>query len=231
MNGALANMRVLVVEDSTDARDLLERSLHDAGFRVVSAGRAATALEYAADQEFDVIVLDVMLPDGDGFEICRSLRESGIRTPILFLTARSDVEDRVRGLDAGGDDYLRKPFALTELHARLRALGRRQGLVPPMLLKSARMVMNVGARRLSRDGKDIPLTAREWSVLVALASRIEHVVTREDLLDLAWGGRGELASDSLDVIMSRLRRKLGSGDGFTVHTLRGAGYRLDRDSE
>jgi DNA-binding response OmpR family regulator len=118
-------MRILVVEDSSPARDLLSRSLNGAGFDVQFASRVATGRRQALEGAFDVIVLDIMLPDGDGIELCRELRASGVHTAILFLSARGDVADRIAGLDAGGDDFLRKPFALAELHARLRALGRR----------------------------------------------------------------------------------------------------------
>lgn len=221
-------MRVLVIEDSMPTRELLERSLTAAGFEVTFAARVATGRRLAEDAPFDVIVLDIMLPDGSGLDLCRELRTNGVLTPILFLTARSDVEDRIAGLDAGGDDYLRKPFALAELQARLRALGRRRGVAPPHRVESAAMLIDFTARRLVRDTVEVPLTAREWGVLELLASRAGRVVARDELLETLWGERSAATSESLDVIMSRLRRKLGdTEDGCAVRTVRGAGYRFE----
>ena len=221
-------MRILVVEDSTPTRELLARSLEAAGFEVTFAARVATGRRQVEEGSFDVIVLDIMLPDGSGLELCRELRAGGVLTPILFLTARGDVEDRIAGLDAGGDDYLRKPFALAELQARLRALGRRRGLTPPARLESAGTLIDFSARRLMRDGAEVPLTAREWGVLGLLASRPSRVVSRDELLEALWGESGQEASASLDVIMSRLRRKLGDAPlGCRVSTVRGEGYRFE----
>ena len=220
-------MRVLVVEDSTPTRELLERSLHGAGFDVVCAARCSTGLSLALESGFDALVLDVMLPDGSGFDLCRRLREQGVATPILFLTARGEVGDRIAGLDAGADDYLRKPFALAELHARLRALGRRQGITPPAVVRLGDATVEFGARRITRAGAELPLTAREWSVLEMLAARGGRVVTREELLETLWGEANASSSESLDVIVSRLRRKLGDAAGAALQTVRGAGYRLE----
>src|SRR5882672_5318141 len=139
-------MRILVVEDSTPTRELLSRSLEAAGFEVTFASRVGTGRRHVEESSYDVIVLDIMLPDGSGLDLCREFRAHGVLTPILFLTARGDVEDRIAGLDAGGDDYLKKPFALAELQARLRALGRRQGLTPPARLESAGTVIDFTAR-------------------------------------------------------------------------------------
>ena len=220
-------MRILVVEDSTPTRELLERSLTTAGFEVMFASRVATGRRHMENGAFDVIVLDIMLPDGSGLDLCRELRARGVLTPILFLTARGDVEDRIAGLDAGADDYLRKPFALAELQARLRALGRRHGLTPPARLEGAGTVIDFTARRLAKDGAEVPLTAREWGVLELLASRSGRVVPRDEVLEAFWGGQSLEASASLDVIMSRLRRKLGDGDRCPVSTVRGEGYRFE----
>jgi two-component system, OmpR family, response regulator len=221
-------MRILVVEDSTPTRELLARSLAAAGFEVTFASRITTGRRYAEAQAFDVIVLDIMLPDGSGLDLCRALRALGVLTPILFLTARGDVQDRIAGLDAGGDDYLRKPFALAELTARLRALGRRRGLAPPARLEGAGTVIDFTARSLARDGTEVPLTAREWGVLELLASRRGRVVSRDELLETLWGEQSPEASASLGVIMSRLRRKLGDApEGWRVSTVRGEGYRFE----
>jgi len=172
-----------------------------------------------------------MLPDGSGIDLCRDIRDKGIETPIMFLTARGDVADRIAGLDAGADDYMRKPFALAELQARLRALARRGGHDPPTLLKWSDGAVDFRARRLMISGREIPLTAREWKVLEILAERAGRIVSRDDLLEMAWGETGARASESLDVIMSRLRRKLGSRDGRDwIRTVRGEGYVMDRPS-
>src|SRR5437588_5696909 len=168
-------MRILVVEDSTATRELLARSFEASGFEVTFASRVATGRRHVEASSFDVLVLDIMLPDGSGLELCRELRANGVLTPILFLTARGDVEDRIAGLDAGGDDYLRKPFALAELRARLRALGRRRGVPAPNRIESGTVVVDFSARRLSHGTRDVPLTAREWAVLEVLAGRAGHI--------------------------------------------------------
>lgn len=218
-------MRILVIEDSPPTRELLRRSLEGEGHTVVSSARATTGLRLAAEEAFELIILDVMLPDGDGLELCRALRERGVTVPILFLTAKGDVGDRIRGLDAGGDDYLRKPFALAELYARVRALGRRQGGSPLAQIRHAGVRLDLGARRFERDGVDVPLTRREWAVLEVLATRPGRLVTRQEILDAAWPESGTAGSDSLDVIVSRLRRKLGPhAAGSWVRTVRGEGY-------
>jgi two-component system OmpR family response regulator len=218
-------MRVLLVEDSAPTRDLLGRSLGEAGIELTSASRLSTGLRCALTEEFDVIVLDLMLPDGSGLGLCRELRSRGIATPILCLTARGEVADRVEGLDAGADDYLRKPFALAELHARLRALARRRGQAPPARLELRGLFIDFDARRLARGGQEVALTSREWAVLEVLVSRAGRVVTRADLLEGVWHDTSRSSSDSLDVILSRLRHKLGGPEsGCAIRTLRGEGF-------
>ena len=218
-------MRVLVVEDSAPTRELLARSLGDAGMIVMTAARVSTGLRTATSADIDVIVLDLMLPDGDGLDLCRELRTGGVTTPILCLTARADVADRVQGLDAGADDYLRKPFALAELQARIRALARRRGHSPTSQLEAGSVRIDFTARRLSRGGHEVPLTAREWAVLELLVERTGRLVSRTELLEHAWHQATPAASDSLDVILSRLRRKLGQPEeGCTVRTVRGEGF-------
>ena len=220
-------MRILVVEDSLPTRELLARSLAEAGWTATFAARIATGRRHAIEDTFDVIVLDIMLPDGSGLDLCRDLRAEAVDTPILFLTARGDVQDRIAGLDAGGDDYLRKPFAVAELQARLRALGRRRGVSPPSRLQTSSVHIDFTARHFERSGVQVPLTAREWGVLELLASAKGRVVDREEVLDSLWGESTPGASESLDVIISRLRRKLGHGDGVPVlRTIRGTGFSL-----
>ncbi len=217
-------MRVLVVEDSGPTRELLVGSLEEAGMSVTTAARLATGLRLATTEEFDAIVLDLMLPDGDGLELCRELRAKGDRTPVLCLTARAEVSQRVQGLDAGADDYLRKPFALAELQARLRALTRRGGLAPPKRIVAGTVSIDFTARRLERSGEEVPLTAREWGVLETLASRAGHVVSRSEVLETLWHDTSAASSDSFDVILSRLRRKLGDPEeGCGIRTVRGEG--------
>ena len=224
--GRLAGaVRVLVVEDSGPTRDLLVRALGSDQMTVETASRLSTGIRLAMTARHDVIVLDLMLPDGDGLDLCHKLRAEGIQTPLLCLTAREDVADRVRGLDAGADDYLRKPFALAELRARVRALARRQGLSPPARIQAGAVRIDFTARKLERGGNEVPLTGREWAVLESLAARQGRVVPRTDLLDSIWHGAGRPESDSLDVILSRLRRKLGGDEsGFVIRTIRGEGF-------
>jgi len=217
-------VRVLVVEDNGPTRDLLVRALGSDQMTVETASRLSTGLKRAMANQHDVIVLDLMLPDGDGLELCRMIRTEGIQTPLLCLSARDDVADRVRGLDAGADDYLKKPFALAELRARIRALARRRGLSPPARIEAGSVRIDFTARRLQCGGRDVPLTAREWAVLESLAARKGRIVPRTELLDTIWRGAGRPESDSLDVILSRLRRKLGvGGDACVIRTLRGEG--------
>ena len=223
-------MRVLVIEDSAPTRDLLVRSLVGAGMTVVTAARMSSGLRLASAPEFDVIVLDLMLPDGDGLDLCRELRSNEIVTPILCLTARGEVAERVQGLDAGADDYLRKPFALAELHARIRALARRGGRVAPVQVNVGAIHADFAARRLTCGGREVPLTGREWAVFEILVARTGRVVIRADLLEYAWHESTLDSSESLDVILSRLRRKLGEPAmaGCVIRTVRGEGFIFER---
>jgi len=218
-------VRVLIIEDSAPTRSLLVRALQSERMTVETASRLSTGLRQAMAERYDVIVLDLMLPDGDGLDLCRRLRAEGVPTPVLCLTARGDVADRVQGLDAGADDYMKKPFALAELHARVRALARRQGLTPPRRVAAGAVRMDFTARRLERGGREVPLTAREWAVLEALVAKRGRMVARADLLDGIWHGTGRSESESLDVILSRLRRKLGGErEGCSIRTVRGEGF-------
>ena len=218
-------MHLLIVEDSAPTRDLLTRALGDSGATLVTAARLSTGIRQALSESFDVIVLDLMLPDGDGLELCREVRAAGLATPILCLSARGEVADRVRGLEAGADDYLRKPFALAELRARIEALARRRGQAAPARMEAHGTRIDFTARRLTRGDEQVPLTAREWAVLEILASRAGRVVSRNELLELVWHEISEAGSDSLSVILGRLRRKLGSdAEGIVIRTVRGEGY-------
>jgi DNA-binding response OmpR family regulator len=216
-------MRILVVDDHAETRQLLTRTLVGADHQVRAAGSCLQARDLLDAQRFDVVVLDVMLADGSGVDLCRNLRASGVTTPVLLRTARGDVRDRVVGLDAGADDYLAKPFALSELVARVRALGRRGPLVRADVVKVGDVAVNLAARQVSKAGRPVPLTARELAIVEVLAMRRGGVVPRDELIESVWGEVTESAFSSLEVLVGRIRRKLG---GAAIRTVRGIGYAL-----
>ena len=217
-------MRVLVVEDHEETRGTIEAILREAGYAVVQAGTIAEARGLLQPGGIAAIVLDWMLPDGSGPDLSAELRAGGDSTPILMLTARAGVEDRVVGLDAGADDYLKKPFAAAELVARVRALLRRG----PRLVESRVTLGPIEIRPASRlaiaSGRELPLTAREFDILEVLARHRGRVVTRSNLMIAVWGD-DENAGESLDVLLTRLRRKLAeAGAPDAIRTHRGVGY-------
>jgi DNA-binding response OmpR family regulator len=214
---------VLVVDDNAELLDLVTTSLEREGHRVASVQSAAAAAARLESETFDVIVLDVGLPDRSGLDVCRRARDAGIATPILILTARAAVEQRVEGLDAGADDFLAKPFAVAELRARVRALGRRSGVPAARTWARGGVELDFPRRRALVDGREVPLTAKEWSILDVLASAHGRVVARTRILDEVWSDGDVSAASSLDVLMTRIRKKLGSD---TVRTVRGEGYAL-----
>lgn len=217
-------MRVLVVDDDAETRALVGQALAREGHSVIEAGDAASALASGTSERLDVIVLDVMLGQGSGLDVCASLRRAGLTTPILFLSARGTVDARVDGLEAGGDDYLRKPFALKELVARVRALGRRGPSLRDDRMALGEVVLDFAARRASRGGVEVPITAREWELLRVLADARGRVVAFDDVLERAWGDTSARAS--LDVLVARLRKKLGDEERSLLRTVRGVGYAL-----
>jgi len=220
-------MRVLVVEDHNDTRRLLERALKEAGHEVDHAGSLAAARLKIAHGSYAAAIIDWMLPDGEGVTLCRSLRGATRETAILMLTARGDVQDRVRALDAGADDYLRKPFAMAELLARIRALLRRGPRLEEERLRLGDVEIRLAERRVLRDGASVLLTEREFAILEMLLTRRGAPVSRSDLLDVIWGDHGEGAEASLEVLMGRLRRKLTAPGGEpVVRTHRGLGYSI-----
>lgn len=217
-------MRVLVVDDEEDVRSVVARALKADGFAVVTASDLGSARECVAAGT-DLIVLDLRLPDGFGLDLCRELRTEGATVPILLLTALSQVALRVEGLDAGADDFLAKPFAVAELRARVRALGRRGALPRGVIYVHGDVKLDFAGRSAQRDGKDVAITSKEWAILELLTHRAGRVVSRIDLLDGVWGEASESANGSLEVLIARLRRKLGAN---VIRTLRGEGYALEK---
>jgi two-component system OmpR family response regulator len=220
-------MRVLVVEDELRMASLIRRGLVEEGLSVDVAPTGEEALWRARASEYDAVVLDVMLPGMDGFETCRRLRTSGVWVPVLMLTARDSVEDRVVGLDTGADDYLVKPFAFAELLARLRALARRGTQERPTVLEVDDLKLDPATRRVWRGQSEIQLSAKEFSLLEAFMRRPDEVLSRVFLLDHAWDFAYENRSNVVDVYIRHLRSKLDEPFGCrTLETIRGAGYRL-----
>ncbi len=217
--------RVLVVEDDGAVRRAVERALTFEGYDVVTARDGAEALAIVLNDNVEAIVLDVMMPIVDGLEACRRIRARGDTTPILILTARTEISDRVAGLDAGADDYLVKPFALEELLARLRALLRRSTGAIAELMRVGDLVMDTGSREVKRGGKVIDLTKTEFDLLELLMTNPGIVIDRDTIYDRIWGYDFATSSNSLDVYIGYLRRKT-EADGATrlIQTVRGVGY-------
>lgn len=221
-------MRILVVEDDQQLAASLHRGLEEAGMAVDAAGDGEAAISLATAAPYDVIVLDVMLPGPDGFAIARVLRERRVRSPILMLTGRTAVEDRVHGLEAGADDYLGKPFALRELVARIKALSRRHLPDRTAVLTAGGLRLDTGAHRLTVDGGEVELTAKEFAILEFFMLHRGQLLRREQILENVWDWDLEDGRNLVEVYIGRLRKKLGEAgvaDPFT--TVRGAGYRFD----
>ncbi|HEY8647172.1 MAG TPA: response regulator transcription factor [Gaiellaceae bacterium] len=216
-------MRVLVVEDEQKLAALLARGLREEGHAADIAARGEDAVWMAEAAPFDVIVLDVMLPGLDGFAVCRRLREQGVWTPVLMLTARDAVEDRVAGLDAGADDYLAKPFSFDELLARLRALTRRAPNERPTLLTVGELRLDPAAHRAWRGEGELDLSAKEFALLELFMRNPGSALTRDQLLDGAWDMSFERRSNVIDVYIRSLRGEIGRD---SIETIRGIGYRL-----
>jgi two-component system OmpR family response regulator len=223
-------VRILIVEDEPKMAALLCRGLEDEGAAVDPVARGEDALWMAEATPYDAIVLDVMLPGIDGFETCRRMREAGVRAPVLMLTARDAVEDRVAGLDEGADDYLVKPFSFAELLARLRALVRRGPLERPAVLEVGDLRLDPASRRVWRGDTEIALSAKEFALLEAFMRHPGRVLTRLQLLEGAWDAAYENRSNVVDVYVRYLRDKIDRPFGATsLETVRGAGYRLRAD--
>jgi two-component system, OmpR family, response regulator len=223
-------VRVLVVEDELRMAGLIRRGLVREGLAADVAEKGEDALWMSGAHEYDVIVLDVMLPGIDGFETCRRLRKNGIWAPVLMLTARDSVEDRVAGLDTGADDYLVKPFAFAELLARLRALVRRGDSERPNVLEVGDLRLDPATREVRRGDQEIRLSAKEFALLETFMRRPGEVLSRLHLLEHAWDFAYENRSNVVDVYVRHLRRKIDKPFGRrSLETVRGAGYRLRRD--
>jgi two-component system, OmpR family, response regulator len=223
-------LRTLIIEDELRMASLIRRGLSKEGLAVDVARSGEDALWMAPAREYDAIVLDVMLPGIDGFETCRRLREGGVWAPILMLTARDSIEDRVAGLDTGADDYLVKPFAFAELLARLRALARRGEHERPSVLEVGDLRLDPATRRVWRDSTEIQLSAKEFALLETFMRRPDEVLTRLDLLDHAWDFAYENRSNVVDVYVRHLRMKIDVPFGRrSLETIRGTGYRLRAD--
>ena len=225
-------MRILVVEDEREAAAVLARGLREQAFAVDVVHRGPDALEYASINDYDLVILDLMLPGMSGMEVCRRLRASGIALPILMLTARGEPDQRVAGLDAGADDYLPKPYHFPELLARMRALLRRGPSLASAVLTIDDLSVDTRARRVTRGGDSIVLTTKEYALLDYLVRRQGEVVSRAEIAEHVWDDSFDPMSNLIEVYIQRLRRKLD--DGRTVkliHTRRGTGYVLIPQSE
>ena len=219
-------MRVLIVEDDAKLAGLLRRGLRDDGMAADATDRGEDALWMAGATDYDAIVLDVMLPGADGFEVCRRLRETGVRAPVLMLTARDAVDDRVRGLDLGADDYMVKPFAMPELTARVRALLRRSQAHGGPRIAHGPLQLDTVARRAFLRNEPLELAAREWAVLEVLLARVEKIVSKEAIIQAVAGWGDDLSPNAIEVYVSRLRSKLERA-GVKIRTVRGFGYMLE----
>jgi DNA-binding response OmpR family regulator len=226
-------MRVLLVEDEHKISSYVKRGLEEQGYAVDTAFTGTEALDWAETVEFDLIILDILLPELDGLAVCRTLRKRNVRAPILVLTARDAIDDRVAGLDAGADDYLVKPFALKELLARLRALSRRAKEAPKeTVLQVADLTLDTRTQRVRRGGKTIPLANKELAVLECLMREPERVLSRTQIAEHVWNYDVFNQSNVVDVYIRNLRRKID--DPFSlelIHTIRGAGYRISTECD
>jgi two-component system copper resistance phosphate regulon response regulator CusR len=221
-------VRLLVVEDDPDMAGFIVRGLREQSYAVDTAATGEEALERAAVAPYDAIVLDVMIPPPDGFEVCRRLRRDGVGAPILMLTARDAVRNRVEGLDAGADDYLVKPFEFAELLARLRALLRRRGAPRGAVIEIADLRIDTGGHAVTRGGEAVVLTAKEYALLEFLALNAGRVVGREEIAEHVWNEEFDPFSNLIEVYIGRLRRLVDRGrTPALIHTIRGAGYIME----
>lgn len=226
------NQRLLFAEDDKQLLTAISRGLHEAGYKVDQAADGAQALTLARENEYELLILDVLLPKKSGIEVCQAIREGGSRVPILMLTALDAVEQRIAGLDAGADDYLTKPFDFGELLARLRALTRRHREKAPARLVIGDLEIDSERHTVRRGGRKIELTAREFTLLQYLANNAGRVVTRAELMEHVWDDTRNTYSNIIDVYAGRLRRKIDDGERDAMFaTVRGVGFRLDAPAQ
>jgi DNA-binding response OmpR family regulator len=220
-------MRVLVIEDEPGIAQFIYQGLSEAGYAIDVAQDGLEGLNFALVMNYDVLVLDILLPKIDGLNLLRTLRDKGIQSPVLMLTALDGIDDRVKGLDAGADDYLVKPFAFSELLARLRALLRRPPLQNDAILQVSDLAMDLVRRDVRRNGRSINLSQREFALLEYLMRHPDQVLTRTQIAEHVWNFDYYNDSNAIDVYIGYLRRKLtGNGETPLIHTIRGVGYRL-----
>jgi two-component system copper resistance phosphate regulon response regulator CusR len=220
-------MRILLVEDERSASRMIAKGLREHGHAVDVVADGADAIDHAGRVTYDVVVLDLMLPVKSGLDVCRELRSNGDPVPVLMLTARDTVDDRILGLDAGADDYLTKPFHFGELLARIRALTRRRALpLLPERLECGRVALNTRSREAWVDDRPIELTAREYALLEYLCRKAGTVISREEIAEHVWDDRYDPCSNVIDVYVQRLRRKIDGDEESFIRTRRGAGYQL-----
>jgi two-component system OmpR family response regulator len=220
--------RILVVEDDPQMGKLVADGLRDEGYEVTLVDNGVDALIATANEEFEAAAIDVMLPEMSGFEICRHLRARGSMLPVLLLTARDAVEDRVRGLDSGADDYLIKPFAFAEFSARIRALVRREASAPKATVRIGNLELDSATVRASVDGRPVSMSMKEFTLLRFFATRLGQPVTREEILTEVWGTTNHIDRNVVDQYVSYLRRKLEpAGADVRILTVRGTGYALE----
>jgi two-component system copper resistance phosphate regulon response regulator CusR len=220
-------LRILLVEDEPSAARMLAKGLREHAYAVDVAQDGDAALYQAGVNDYDLVILDIMLPGKDGFEVCRELRAAGSAVPVLMLTARDTIDDRVGGLDTGADDYLTKPFDFRELLAHIRALLRRGQALRPDVIRLDSLEIDTRRRRVVRDGRLVELTAKEYALLEYLARRAGEVVSRGDIAAHVWDDNFDLFSNLIEVYVQRLRRKIDDGSATKLlHTRRGAGYVL-----
>ncbi len=225
-------MRILLVEDEPRMAQVVAKGLREQSYAVDIAGDGNAALYQTSINDYDLILLDVLLPGPDGFEVCRELRARGDATPVLMLTARATIDDRITGFDAGADDYLTKPFAFRELLARVRALLRREPLLHPDLVRLGDLVLDAASHRVSRAAREIELTAKEYALLEYLARRAGQLVSRAEIAEHVWDESFDPFSNAIEVYVNRLRKKIDEQHTVKlIHTRRGEGYILEPRQE
>ena len=223
-------MRILLAEDEEDLNRIITLKLKDEGYSVDSCSDGREALDYLRSAEYDAAVLDIMMPEMDGLEVLKTIRKSGIRVPVLFLTARDSIQDRVAGLDAGAEDYLVKPFSFEELMARIRVLTRSSSGHASSVLQTGDLVMDTAAHTVTRDGKEVSLSAKEYQLLEYFMYNAGIVLSREKIEEHIWNFDYEGGTNVVDVYVNHLRKKIdGANEKKRIKTVRGAGYMLVKD--